>query len=291
MPDDAKGDKKPRKSTAGRNLMRWDPLIDQLLLLIADTWCNRMGCPINWNEIGKLLLISPDGPNVSGEAIKQHIVKTIATREAHGLPVPKLDNATKPRRKGIQNDGEIECGMTPVSADSKGADFSNLPSLLSINMSKQVKASHVSAPSAAPAGKNATKISDEAKSNERDGDVELSTKAQAQIKKLNSGNKSIGKRARKIKEPLSDDDSEFDELSPRKTPRKELVRSCKDKKVNYSFDEDAEFDALNEFAKVDGKDVLGSPTRNNGKNRTPEFKSKFVVKQPQGKIRSVKHLV
>nr|POE65319.1 hypothetical protein CFP56_34986 [Quercus suber] len=69
------GDKKKRKSAAGE--------IDQLVLLCVDYVCTKQGVPIPWDLVGKEI-----NDTLTGEAIKQHLVKLKKARELHGQQVP-----------------------------------------------------------------------------------------------------------------------------------------------------------------------------------------------------------
>ncbi|GAB7360693.1 hypothetical protein MBLNU230_g0571t1 [Neophaeotheca triangularis] len=72
---------KPKKKSIRK--FRWDPSYDQHLLLIIYHICHREDIDIPWNEVA-----SEIRPWMTGEAIKQHLVKLRAARAEAKLPVP-----------------------------------------------------------------------------------------------------------------------------------------------------------------------------------------------------------
>ncbi|KAK3716862.1 hypothetical protein LTR37_006212 [Vermiconidia calcicola] len=106
--DDTK-EKKPRKSASGRKLVRWNPDLDQLVLLTVDYVCVREGIPIPWDKVMKEI-----APGSTGEAIKQHIAKVRKIREDNQMVVPPKVEKTARRKVGKVggNSGMI----TPPSA-------------------------------------------------------------------------------------------------------------------------------------------------------------------------------
>ncbi|KAK3717220.1 hypothetical protein LTR37_005929 [Vermiconidia calcicola] len=106
--DDTK-EKKPRKSASGRKLVRWNPDLDQLVLLTVDYVCVREGIPIPWDMVMREI-----APGSTGEAIKQHIAKVRKIREDNNLVVPpKLE---KTARRKVAKVGGNSGMITPPSA-------------------------------------------------------------------------------------------------------------------------------------------------------------------------------
>ncbi|KAK5135924.1 hypothetical protein LTR08_004382 [Meristemomyces frigidus] len=105
-----------RKSAAGRKLVRWNPDLDQLLLLCVDYECTKQGISIPWDDIAKLI----EG-HLSGEAVKQHLAKLYKFREEDGHKVPpKLDR--NERRKAYAT---TAIG-TPAAARGRGKKATTL---------------------------------------------------------------------------------------------------------------------------------------------------------------------
>ncbi|KAK4540007.1 hypothetical protein LTR36_009905 [Oleoguttula mirabilis] len=85
-------DGKPkRKSAKGRKLIRWDPDLDQLVLLCVDYCCTKQGILIPWDDVAGMV-----APHLTGEAVKQHLAKITKYRQEEGHIVPpKLDRGQR----------------------------------------------------------------------------------------------------------------------------------------------------------------------------------------------------
>nr|POE56761.1 hypothetical protein CFP56_33733 [Quercus suber] len=193
------GEKKKRKSAAGD--------IDQLVLLCVDHVCTKQGISIPWDLVGKEI-----NDTLTGEAIKQHLVKVRKARETHGQQVPpKL--AVSERRRPFSDYPP----MTPIKGrDTKTTSEENTSELPLRNLL------HL------PSKKTASSISGSKKglstSNPRRSTLETNNSTLLQHLK-NSGTaprameqKSSGrgsKRARSSKKGIKqeDSDSEFNSLS------------------------------------------------------------------------------
>lgn len=82
---------KPRKSAAGRTLIRWSPDLDQQLLLALEAVVTEDEVKLDWNSVGEQM------PQImTGEAIKQHLAKVRTAREKVGMPV-----VVKAEKKGV----------------------------------------------------------------------------------------------------------------------------------------------------------------------------------------------
>ncbi|KXT09731.1 hypothetical protein AC579_9995 [Pseudocercospora musae] len=103
-------EKPKRKSTKGRKLMRWNPDVDQLALLCVDYIVTTEGVPLDWEKVANV--ISPD---VTGDALKQHLLKLRKAREEAGLPVPPASDRKSARRARNMLNG----GM-PSTAPARG---------------------------------------------------------------------------------------------------------------------------------------------------------------------------
>ncbi|KAI7475831.1 hypothetical protein KC351_g9817 [Hortaea werneckii] len=86
-------EKAKRKSAAGRKLVRWDPGLDQLVLLCVDHVCTKNAIAIPWDDVAELV-----EPYLTGEAIKQHLVKIYKYRETDGQKVPPKLGANQRRK-------------------------------------------------------------------------------------------------------------------------------------------------------------------------------------------------
>ncbi|OQO04610.1 hypothetical protein B0A48_09532 [Cryoendolithus antarcticus] len=87
-----------RKSARGRQLKRWNPSEDQLLLLYIDSVCCVQGVALPWDEIGYAMEPREgEGQPLSGEAIKQHLAKVRSARVEEGLRVPEKPNRNQRR--------------------------------------------------------------------------------------------------------------------------------------------------------------------------------------------------
>ncbi|KAI6872783.1 hypothetical protein KC343_g543 [Hortaea werneckii] len=86
-------EKSKRKSAAGRKLVRWDPGLDQLVLLCVDHVCTKNAIAIPWDDVAELV-----EPYLTGEAIKQHLVKIYKYRETDGQKVPPKLSANQRRK-------------------------------------------------------------------------------------------------------------------------------------------------------------------------------------------------
>ncbi|KAK5125515.1 hypothetical protein LTR85_000626 [Meristemomyces frigidus] len=97
-----------RKSAKGRKLIRWNPDLDQLVLLCVDHVCTKQGIAIPWDDVATMV-----APHLTGEAIKQHLVKIYKFRQEDGHSVPpKLDRTQ--RRKAFAP------VVTPAPARGRG---------------------------------------------------------------------------------------------------------------------------------------------------------------------------
>lgn len=67
--------------------------VDQLVLLCVDQVCTKQGVAIPWDLVGKEI-----NDTLTGEAIKQHLVKMKKAREQHGQQVPDSLGAAEPRK-------------------------------------------------------------------------------------------------------------------------------------------------------------------------------------------------
>ncbi|TKA22652.1 hypothetical protein B0A50_07661 [Salinomyces thailandicus] len=109
-------DKPKRKSAKGRKLVRWNPDLDQLTLLCVDYVCTKEGIAIPWDEIAAEV-----EPYLTGEAIKQHMVKIYKFREDDGHKVPpKLDR--NQRRKAFANSSDVTTSAGKGSKNNSFAD-------------------------------------------------------------------------------------------------------------------------------------------------------------------------
>ncbi|KAI7281778.1 hypothetical protein KC343_g1658 [Hortaea werneckii] len=105
-------EKAKRKSAAGRKLVRWDPGLDQLVLLCVDHVCTKNAIAIPWDDVAELV-----EPYLTGEAIKQHLVKIYKYRETDGQKVPPKLGANQ-RRKPFGITGNND-DPAPVAKNKK----------------------------------------------------------------------------------------------------------------------------------------------------------------------------
>ncbi|KAI7477824.1 hypothetical protein KC351_g8615 [Hortaea werneckii] len=105
-------EKAKRKSAAGRKLVRWDPGLDQLVLLCVDHVCTKNAVAIPWDDVAELV-----EPYLTGEAVKQHLVKIYKYRENDGQKVPPKLSANQRRKPfGIPSSNE---DPAPVAKKNK----------------------------------------------------------------------------------------------------------------------------------------------------------------------------
>ncbi|GAB1742769.1 hypothetical protein NU219Hw_g8480t1 [Hortaea werneckii] len=109
-------EKAKRKSAAGRKLVRWDPGLDQLVLLCVDHVCTKNAIAIPWDDVAELV-----EPYLTGEAIKQHLVKIYKYRETDGQKVPPKLSANQ-RRKPFASSGNND-DPAPVTKKNKKVSF------------------------------------------------------------------------------------------------------------------------------------------------------------------------
>ncbi|KAI7198458.1 hypothetical protein KC316_g796 [Hortaea werneckii] len=108
-------EKAKRKSAAGRKLVRWDPGLDQLVLLCVDHVCTKNAIAIPWDEVAELV-----EPYLTGEAIKQHLVKIYKYRETDGQKVPPKLSANQ-RRKPFGTSGNNDDPVPVTKKNKKGS--------------------------------------------------------------------------------------------------------------------------------------------------------------------------
>ncbi|KAK1823302.1 hypothetical protein LTR12_002151 [Friedmanniomyces endolithicus] len=93
-------EKPKRKSAAGRELVRWDPDKDQLVLLCVDHICGTQGIVIPWDKVAEHFGELMGKHTISGEAIKQHLSKVYKFRTDSKLAVPPKMERNQ-RRKAL----------------------------------------------------------------------------------------------------------------------------------------------------------------------------------------------
>lgn len=256
--DDGSQEKQRRKSYGPRKLMRWDgksshssyhkfsnDLIaekDQLVLLTVDHVCAKKGIPIPWEEVAKEV-----SPNLSGEAIKQHLVKVRMYRIENDQQVPeKLEKGTRrkanlaaaanqatpvrgARAKKVKKEEAEEDATPTASKPRRGV------SLLHMKESKNDKTSKVGDDTSTP---STTRRGGRKKAAGNDGLGEAAAVAAA----------STGKRGRKKKQAVENEEGEesnYEYDSPTKKPRTRAKP-----KVNYC-EEQVEEDADEEVVPYD----------------------------------------
>ena len=255
--------KKQRKSAAGRKLVRWNrklpsmsPIhcvqgidispadLDQLVLLCVDHVCVKNGVPIPWDLVAREI-----EPFLTGEAIKQHLVKMRNYREGEGRKVPEKLNKAVRRKTGrlsnldfttpkkVKDDEEDE----DYDAKVKGGSLLWYPQTKKPKPKKQVADAADEAPPTTPGTgrgrKNATK--DVVGEDKLDGILDTPIK-------------STGKRSRTTKKVAfkKEETGESDDDSPSK--KQKVLRPVQ--RVNYAQnlsdddddDDDDIFDAVQE---------------------------------------------
>ncbi|KAK1075334.1 hypothetical protein LTR74_000296 [Friedmanniomyces endolithicus] len=110
-------EKPKRKSAAGRELVRWDPDKDQLVLLCVDHICGTQGIVIPWDKVAEHFGELMGKHNISGEAIKQHLSKVYKSRTDRELAVPPKMERNQ-RRKAL--DLVEDAGGPPPQTRGRG---------------------------------------------------------------------------------------------------------------------------------------------------------------------------
>ncbi|KAK0826689.1 hypothetical protein LTR73_006023 [Friedmanniomyces endolithicus] len=110
-------EKPKRKSAAGRELVRWDPDKDQLVLLCVDHICGIQGIVIPWDKVAENFGELMGKHNISGEAIKQHLSKVYKSRTDRKLAVPPKMERNQ-RRKAL--DLVEDAGGSPPQTRGRG---------------------------------------------------------------------------------------------------------------------------------------------------------------------------
>ncbi|KAK4903884.1 hypothetical protein LTR49_026568 [Elasticomyces elasticus] len=107
-------DNPKRKSAAGRELVRWDPDKDQLVLLCLDYISGMLGVAIPWDQVAELFgSLLGKTQIITGEALKQHLSKLYKYRVDFNLVVPpKLDRTH--RRKMVVGLSSVNSTLTPA---------------------------------------------------------------------------------------------------------------------------------------------------------------------------------
>ncbi|KAI7551874.1 hypothetical protein KC331_g2261 [Hortaea werneckii] len=119
-------EKAKRKSAAGRKLVRWDPGLDQLVLLCVDHVCTKNAIAIPWDEVAELV-----EPYLTGEAIKQHLVKIYKYRETDGQKVPPKLSANQRRKPfGISGNNDDPAPVTKRNKKGSSGDTTKDNALL-----------------------------------------------------------------------------------------------------------------------------------------------------------------
>lgn len=130
-------EKAKRKSAAGRKLVRWDRKLpggatadnfcsanntiaglDQLVLLCVDHVCTKNAIAIPWDDVAELV-----EPYLTGEAIKQHLVKIYKYRETDGQKVPPKLSANQRRKPfGIPSTNDDPAPVAKKNKKGSGGD-------------------------------------------------------------------------------------------------------------------------------------------------------------------------
>lgn len=88
---------------------------DQLLLLLLEHVCVRDGVSLPWDAVGMMLT-----PQLTSEAIKQHLAKVRKARQAEGLEVPPaLDKSQRRRIKQPSNHHALAVSVQPQEEGPK----------------------------------------------------------------------------------------------------------------------------------------------------------------------------
>ncbi|KAI6909652.1 hypothetical protein KC318_g3960, partial [Hortaea werneckii] len=112
-------EKAKRKSSAGRKLVRWDPGLDQLVLLCVDHVCTKNAIAIPWDDVAELV-----EPYLTGEAIKQHLVKIYKYRETDGQKVPPKLSANQRRKPfGTSSNNDDPAPVTKKNKKGSSGDI------------------------------------------------------------------------------------------------------------------------------------------------------------------------
>ncbi|CAK4033128.1 Hypothetical predicted protein [Lecanosticta acicola] len=127
-----------RKSTTGRTLTRWNPAMDQLILLSVMYIVNRDGIDLDWSDVAKVANEAQDpAGNVSGESIKQHLIKLQETRREAGQPAPEKLSRSE---YGNKRKNKQQLASTPVNINKKPGTRVLPPPAMSRNTSKAAAA-------------------------------------------------------------------------------------------------------------------------------------------------------
>ncbi|TKA78041.1 hypothetical protein B0A55_02131 [Friedmanniomyces simplex] len=228
-------DKPKRKSAAGRELIRWDPDKDQLVLLCVDYVCGAQGVAVPWDEIAANFGALLGKHNITGEAIKQHLSKLYKYRVEFNLVVPpKLDRTQRRKavckventkstpaptrargKKGAADkvqDEEDEVSATPVKIPGSG--------LLHIKMPKPKK---VKVQAAAPKTPGKGRGSGRKKRDDDDVTSAIEVEEEDEEGKKKSAVPRSSKRGRKSKSAAlvddAEDDMDMEVMTPTKKPK------------------------------------------------------------------------
>ncbi|GAB7362191.1 hypothetical protein MBLNU230_g2217t1 [Neophaeotheca triangularis] len=268
--------KKKRKSAAGRKLMRWDPSVDQHVLLVIDYVCAREGVAVPWD-----LIAAEIQPWMTGEAIKQHLVKLRSAREHAKLAVPpKIERSV--RRKAALKGSAVS---TPTRGDGDDDDDDDQSgrSLLFVPSSKKKTRTKTPKTGGSTKTPKTPKSNQKVQDNEDDEEVVTPSKSKKSASKSNNVNdddyetpskkvKTNSLRARAIvnyKEQLEDEDGDDDE----DTEDNLLAKP-------EPFDDDDVFEP--DFDEDEGE--VSQPTQAFRKPTVPEAETSGAVKQEQSKL-------
>ncbi|KAK5708865.1 hypothetical protein LTR17_020312, partial [Elasticomyces elasticus] len=106
-----------RKSAAGRELVRWDPDKDQLVLLCLDYVSGMLGVAIPWDQVAELFgSLLGKTQIITGEALKQHLSKLYKYRVDFNLVVPPKLDRTHRRKMDV---GLSSVNSTPTPAPTR----------------------------------------------------------------------------------------------------------------------------------------------------------------------------
>ena len=92
--------------------------LDQLVLLCVDHVCTKNAIAIPWDDVAELV-----EPYLTGEAIKQHLVKIYKYRETDGQKVPPKLSANQRRKPfGIPGNNDDPAPVTKKNKKGSGGD-------------------------------------------------------------------------------------------------------------------------------------------------------------------------
>ncbi|KAK4961306.1 hypothetical protein LTR10_001796 [Elasticomyces elasticus] len=115
-------DKPKRKSAAGRELVRWDPDKDQLVLLCLDYVSGVLGVAIPWDQVAQMFggLLGKT-QTITGEALKQHLSKLYKYRVDFDLVVPPKLERTQRRKAVVPGVSSVNSTPAPTRPRAKKA--------------------------------------------------------------------------------------------------------------------------------------------------------------------------